>query len=187
MGVDHSHSIGVDQFHPRDGDAHLDDLNRGEHRCLDAGERAGGRRHGFGQGVELDGDFGDDAQGAFAAHHQTGEVVAGRRFASAGSGAYDFTAGGDHFQAQHVFAHGAVAHRIRAAGAGGAHAANRGVSPWVNGEKQACAFDFFIQLFAGDAGLHRDRQVFGVDGQHFIHTTQVDADAALHCQQVALQ
>ena len=187
MGVDHSNSIGVDQLHPRDGDTHLDDLNRGSHCRFNAGKRAGRGRHRFGQGVELDGDFGDDAQGAFAAHHQTGEVVAGRRFASAGSGAYDFTAGGDHFQAQHVFAHGAVANRVGAAGAGGAHAPNRGVGSWVNGEKQARAFDFFIQLFAGNTGLYRDRQVFWVDGQHFVHATQVDADTALHCQQVALQ
>ncbi len=185
--VHHAHRVRIDQFHAGNRDAHLDDLNRGAHRRFDAGEGAGGRRHRFRQWVELQRDFGDHAQGAFAAHHQTRQVVTRRGLAGAGAGANHFTAGGDDFQTQHVFTHGAVAHRVRAAGAGRAHAANAGVCTGVDREKQARAFDFFVELFARDAGLHGHGQVFSVDGQHLVHAGHVDADAALHRQQMAFQ
>ena len=85
-------------------------------RCwegADGGDTASGR------GYRRSGDFGDDAQRAFAADHQARQVVAGAALFGARAGADDLAAGGDHFQRQHVLAHGAVAHGVGAAGAGG--------------------------------------------------------------------
>lgn len=133
------------------------------------GKRADGRTHGFGQRVQAHGHFGDHAQRAFAAHHQAREVVARSAFAGARAGANHFAAGGDHFERQHVFAHGAVAHGVGAAGARGAHAANAGVGAGVDGKEQARVLDGFVELLACDAGLHRHREVVGVDAEHPVH------------------
>ena len=47
--------------------------------------------------------------------------------------------------------------------------------------------DLVVDLGPRHAGLHRHRQVLGVDGEHAVHARQVDADAALHGQQVAFE
>ena len=180
IGIDHAHRVLVYQLHTRDGNAHLNDLYGRVHRRFDRRERTSGGRHGLRQRKQFQGDFCDHAQRAFAADHETREVVTGGGFARARTRANHFTTGGDHFQAQHVFAHGAVTDCIRAAGAGGAHAANAGVGARVYREKQTGAFDFLVQLFAGHARLDGDRQIFGVDAQHFFHARDIDADAALN-------
>jgi hypothetical protein len=169
------------------GHAELDDLDGGAappRRCWGTSRspprspRAAGRAHR---------DLGDHAQRALAADHQARQVVAGAGLLGARAGADDLAAGRDHFQRQHVFAHGAVAHGVGAAGARGAHAADRGVGAGVDREEQAGGFDLVVELLARHAGLHRHRQVFGVDAQHPVHAAHVDADAALHRQQVAFE
>jgi tryptophanyl-tRNA synthetase len=52
--------------------------------------------------------------------------------------------------------------------------------------KERELFDFFIQLFARDAGLNGHGQVFCVHRQNLVHPRQVNADAALNGQQMAL-
>ena len=42
-----------------------------------------------------------------------------------------------------------------------------------------------VELLARDARLHRDGEVFGVHGQDVVHARDIQADAALHGQQVA--
>ena len=187
IGVDHAHRIGVDQLDPGNGYAHLNDGNGGLYSRLNAGERTHGSRHRFWQGVQAQGDLGDHAQRALAAHHQARQVVACARFLGARASAYHLSAGGHHFQGQHVLAHGAVAHRVGATGAGGAHAPNAGVGAGVNRKKQAGTFDLFVELLAGHAGLHGHGQIFCVDTQHLVHATHVQADAALHRQQMPFQ
>jgi hypothetical protein len=54
-------------------------------------------------------------------------------------------------------------------------------------EEQAGALDLLVELLARHAGLHRHRQVVGVDRQHPVHAADIDADAALHREQVALE
>jgi len=88
---------------------------------------------------------------------------------------------------QHVFAHGAVAHGVGAAGTGGAHAADAGVGARVDRKEQTGVANLVVQLHARHAGLHRDGQVFGMDADDLVHAAEVQADAALHCQQMAFQ
>ena len=185
--VDHAHAVAVDQLHARNRHAQLNDLDGGAHGRFNAGEGADGGAHRLGQGVQAHRHFGDHAERAFAAHHQAREVVARAALFGARAGADDFAAGGDHFQRQHVLAHGAVAHGVGAAGARGAHAANAGVGAGVDGEEQAGVLDGLVQLLARDARLHRHREVVRVDAEHPVHAAHVDADAALHGQQVAFE
>ena len=187
VGVDHAHGVVVDQFAARDRHAELDHLDDGAHRGLDAREGAGGGRDGLGQRVELERHFRDHAQRAFAAHHQAREVVAGAALLRARAGADDLAAGSDDLEREHVLAHGAVAHRVRARRARGAHAADGGVGARVDREEQALAPDRLVDGLARHAGLHRHREVLGVDREHVVHAAHVDADAALHREQVAFE
>jgi hypothetical protein len=76
--------------------------------------------------------------------------------------------------AQHVLAHRAVAHGVGAAGARGRHAADRRVGAGVDREEQARVPDLAVELLARHAGLHRHRQVLGVDAQHAVHAAEVE-------------
>ena len=143
--------------------------------------------HCLGQGVQAQRDFGEDAQRAFAAHQQAGQVIARRALFGAVAGADDLTAGRHHFQRQHVLAHGAVAHGVRAAGACGSHAAYGGISTGVNGEKQALILDGIVQGFAQNARLHRHGHVFGIHANDLVHARDIQAHTALHGQQMAFQ
>jgi hypothetical protein len=60
-------------------------------------------------------------------------------------------------------------------------------APGSIGKNRPGALDLVVELLARDARLHRHRQVFGVDGQHLVHAADVDADAALHRQQMPFQ
>ena len=128
----------IDQLNACNGYTQLDHLNDGLYRGLNAGERTNGGGNGFRQGVKANRHFGHHAQGAFAAHKQTRKVVTRARFFGARARANDFARGRDHFKGQHVFAHGAVAHGIGAAGTRCAHAPKGGVGARIDGEKQPC-------------------------------------------------
>ena len=91
---------------------------------------------------------------------------------------------GDDLQGQRVVAHGAVAHGVGAAGARGAHAAQRGIGARVYGKEQARVAHVFVELLARDARLHRDGEVFSVHSQDVVHARDIQADAALHGQQM---
>ena len=55
-------------------------------------------------------------------------------------------------------------------------------APGSLGKKQAAAFQGIVELLASHAGLVREREVFGVNGQDVVHAPQVNADATLHSQ-----
>jgi hypothetical protein len=44
-----------------------------------------------------------------------------------------------------------------------------------------------VELLAGDAGLHGDVQVLGVDRQHLVHGGEIDRNAASDSRHVALE
>ena len=182
-----AHRVRVQQLAARDRYTHLDQLDGGAHSRIDARESAGRGRYRLGLWKQLQRDFGHHAQRAFAAHHQARQVVAGGRLAGARASANHLALRGHDRQAEHVLAHRSVAHGIRAAGAGGAHAADAGVSTRVDWKKQPGVANLVVELHARHAGLHRDRQVFGLDRDDCVHAAQVQADAALHRQQVAFQ
>ena len=85
--IHHPNRVGIEQFAAGNRYTQLNDLDGGVHCIGQACERAGGRHHGFRQRVELDGYLSHDAEGAFAANQQAGEVVAGGGLLRAGAGA----------------------------------------------------------------------------------------------------
>jgi hypothetical protein len=93
VAVDGGDGQRVEQFDAGDRHADLDGLDDGLDRCIDAGEGADGGRHGLRDPVEPHGEFGDDAERAFGADQQTGEVVAGGGFLGAAAGADDAAVG----------------------------------------------------------------------------------------------
>ena len=85
----------VQQFHARDGDADLHDGDDGFHRGGQRGELADRGGHRFGDAVQAELDLRDDAERAFGADEEAGEVVAGGGFARAPAG-LDHAAIGQH-------------------------------------------------------------------------------------------
>ena len=97
------------------------------HRALHRLERADRRRHRFRDGMQPQRHLGDDAERAFGADEQAGQIVARGRFARARAG-LDHAAVGEHRgQPEDVLAHRAVADRGRAGRARRGHPAERGV------------------------------------------------------------
>ncbi len=187
VGVDRAHSAGVHQFHASDRDAGLDEGDGAVHRVRHVGERAHRRGHRLGLRVQAQDDLGDDAQRALAAHHEAGEVVARAAFARLRAGANDAAIGQHHGERQHVFAHGAVTHGVGARGAGGGHATESGVGAGVDGEEQAGVAQFVVQLQPRDPGLHGDEHVGGGHVEDAVHAGEIEADAALHREQLAFE
>lgn len=74
---------------------------------------------GLGVGYEAEGDFSDDAEHAFAADEETGEVEALTVFVAAAAGGDDGAVWEDDFEAEDVVAGDPVFEAARAAGVGG--------------------------------------------------------------------
>ena len=133
-------------------------------------------------------DFGDDAERAFGADEQPGQVVAGGGLAHAAAGVDHAAVGERHGQAQHVLPDGAVADRVGAGGAGRAHAADgaeRGAG--IDREEQALVAQMLVELVAGDAGLDAAVHVGLADLEDAGHAREVERDAAADRGDVALQ
>ena len=60
-------------------------------------------------------------------------------------------------------------------------------APGSIGKNRPVWLDLVVELLARHAGLHGDGQVLGVDREHLVHARQVDADAALHREQMAFE
>ena len=128
----------VQQLDACDGNAGLHDRDHRLHRVAERVELAGGGGGRLRNAVQPKLDLGDHAERALRADEQVGEVVAGRRFAHAPAGADHAAVGESHRQAEHLLADGAVAHRVGAAGAGRAHAADGAVGgAGIDREEQA--------------------------------------------------
>ena len=68
---------------------------------------------------------------------------------------------------QHL-AHRAVADGVRAAGPRRGHPADRRVGAGVDREKQSLPLELFVEPVAGHAGLDRDVEILGADGEDAI-------------------
>ena len=124
----------VEQFEPRDGDSRAQDVDgRGDGR-VEVGKGADCCGDGRWQLGEAQGYFGDKGQRAFGADQQGGQVVACRGFACPTPDFDDCAVGEDGLEAQDIVAHGAIANRSAARGAGGGHAAQGGVGSGINGK-----------------------------------------------------
>ena len=88
----------------------------------------------------------------------------------------------DGLEAQDIVAHGAVADRSAARGAGGGHAAQGGVGTGIDWKVQAGILcpEVFVELLAGDAGFDCGIHVGGTDAEDAVHAREIDAQAAAH-------
>lgn len=187
VAVDGLDLVVVKEFDAGGMDAELDDLNDGVDRRLDGGESGDGDGDGFRLGVEAEGDLSDDAEGAFSADEEAGEVVTGGGFAGAGAGVDDASVGEDDGEGEDVFTHGAIADGSGSAGGGGGHAAEGGVCAGVDEEGEAGVVEGFLELGAGDAGFDGGIHVFRADAEDAVHAHHVKADAAMDGLEVAFK
>ena len=187
MAVEGRHGGRAQQLAARHGNAHLQGLNHGRRCAVDGREGAHRRRHRVLHGVEAQRHLGDDAEGAFGADEQPRQVVARRRFLRAARGLDQAPVGQHHFQREHVFAHRAVAHCIRARGARRRHAADRRVGAWIDGEEKPGVLYVLVQLLARHAGLHHRIEVLAVHGEYLVHVREIDRNAALYGEDVTLE
>ena len=133
-------------------------------------------------------DFGDDAERALGADEEAGKVVAGGGFADATAGADDASVRHGDGQAHHVFAHGAVAHRVGAGGAGGRHAADgAGRGAGIDREEQPQVTEMGVQLLPRYAGFDAAIHIRLADIDDPRHARQVERDAAADGGHVAFQ
>ncbi len=157
------------------------------HRISERRELAAGGGDRLRNAVQPELDFGDDAERALRADEEAGEVVAGRGFAHPAAGADHPPVGERDGEAEHVVADGAVADRVGAGGAGRAHAADRALAAGIDREEQALVAQMLVQELAGDAGLDAAIHVGLVDLEDPGHARKVEADAAAHRRDMALE
>ena len=129
--------------------------------------------------MQAQGHLGDQAKGALGADEKPGQIIARSGLARPRARADDAAIGQHHLKAQHIVAHGAVAHRRGAAGAGRGHAAQRGIGPRIDRKEQARGAQRLVQRLAGQAGLHDHIHIGGIDLQHPVHQAEIHADTAM--------
>ena len=133
---------------------------------------------GLGGGDELQGQLGDDAQGALGADHQVEQAVAGAGLAHGGAEAGDLAGGQHHGHGLHIIPGGAVLHAPHAAGVGGYVAAQGGqLLAGIGGIHAPMGQGVVRQVLEEHAGLNGDREVVQVIGQDLVHLGGADDHA----------
>ena len=178
----------VQQLHSGDRDAGLHDGNHRFHGIGQADKLAGGGRDRFGDRMQPQLDFGDDAQRALRPHEQPRQVVAGGGFAHPAAGVDDAAVGQCDGEAHHIIPHRAVAHRVGAGSPRRRHAADGAdLGAGIDREEQALVTQVDIQLLLRDASLNATIHVLLADRQHRGHAAQVDGDTATDRRHMPLQ
>ena len=177
----------VHQFHRRGNDAGRDDLADGVagvvHRVEDRPHRAVVLRIGR----QPDPDLGDDAQRAFAADQQAGQIEAGRVVDRAEL--HDRAVAQHDLDAEHVIDRHAVLERVRSAGVRGHVAADRAgaLARRVGGEVIAGAGQRLGEPQVGHARLDHRHAIAEVDLENLVHAREHDHHAAADRQAAAGQ
>ena len=169
----------VEQFDPRDRNAGLHGDDDRVHRAGQVWKLANARGNCLRNTIQSQLNFRNDAQRAFGADKQPGEVIARARFARAATGADQLAIGGHYGKTQDVLTHRAVTDRIGARCARRSHAADRGVRAGIDRKEQPGAFELDIELFTRDPSLNTAVEVTRVDFQYTIHLRQVDANSTV--------
>lgn len=185
--VDAAHLDVVEEFHGGDGDAGFDGAGDEVGGVADGGEGYDGDGFVLGLDGEFEGGFGDEAEGAFGADKEFGEVVAGGGFTWALAGFDDGAVGEDDSHGEDPFAHGAVAGGVGAGAAGANHAADHGAWSWVGWEKEVVFGEEGAEVFPTDSGLDDNVEIIGVEGDNLVHAVEIDADAASGWSKVAFE
>lgn len=149
-------------------------FSEGAEGCTDDGA-------GLGVGDEAEGDFGDDAEHAFAADEETGEVEALAVFVAAAAGSDDGAVWEDDFEAEDVVAGDPVFEAARAAGVGGDIAAEGAFAEagWVRRVVPSEFADLVLEVAGDDAGLDDGDPVGRVDLEDAVHAFHGEDDAAV--------
>ncbi len=185
VAIDGRQGQRIEQLDARHGNAELDRLDHGLDRRIDVGEHADRRGHRFRDRVELDRQFGDDAERAFRSDQQACEVVAGRGLARPATGLDDATVSQDDGHAEDVVAHRSVTHGVGSRGTRCRHAAERGIGTGVDREEQAAPLERGVELQAGNPGLDRRVEIVGVHGDDPVHPGETDGQAAVNRQNLS--
>ena len=127
----------IGKLDARQRQPHLHGGDGGVARAFDGGEGTNRRQDRLGNALQLEGQLGDDAERAFGADHEAGQIVTACGFAGAGAGLEHAAVGQHGGKAQDIVAHGAVAHRVGARGAGRRHAAETRIGTGIDGKEQA--------------------------------------------------
>ena len=135
-------------------------------------------RIGLGDAVQLEGQLGDDAERSLRADEEASEVVAARGLPRAIAGLEQRAVGHDRGEAQHVIAHGAVAHGVGAGGPCRSHAAKARVGARIDGEEETFVAQMFVERFARDAGFDHAVEILRVHGEDAVHMREVERNSA---------
>ena len=167
------HREEVDVLEDERSDAGGHHLRHGTGDALERGER---RQHGGpvgGAGVDTQHGLGDECQRALRADDELGQVVPGGHLHDAAAGADDLARGEHRLEAEDVVTGHAVLHGPHPAGVGGDVAAEgRRVLAGEHGVDEAVGGECLVELGEGDAGLHDDEVVLGVDLEHLGHAVE---------------
>ena len=152
------------------------------------GELAGGGRHRLRDAVQPHLDFGDDAQRAFRADEQPGQVVAGRGFADPPAGA-DHPAVGQSPRSGRARSPGSCRSARRWCRRRGWRTCRRWCRPRCRDRpgRTGRVAQVGVQLLARHPGLDAAVHVGLADVDDARHARQVEGDAAAHRGDVALQ
>ena len=114
------------------------------------------------------------------------EIVAGALFDRTGAGADHPPIGQNDFQRQHIVPGGAVLHRADARGVVGQHPADAGIGARVRREEKPVAGQHLVHILVKHARLHRHLKIPVVDGEDIVHPAEINHQAALHGDGIAL-
>lgn len=176
--VDAFHLHVVEDLDCGDGHAFADDPGDAFRRLAHGGEA----RHRNALGFRLDGHFErgfrHETERAFAADEEACEVIPRAALPWSLPG-FDHRAVREHdCQAEHPFAHRAVAVGVRAGAPRPHHAANLGAGARVRREEETVLGEFFIEVFPAQRGLNDDVKIIFVQRENLVHAPEIHADAA---------
>ena len=169
VGIDGLDVGAVEDFDTGYRDAHLYGLDSRLGGAADVRKIHSRRRNRLGQAIQAQADLGDDAERALGTDEQARQVITGRGFARARAGTDDFAIGQYQRQAENIFAHGTVAHRVGARGPRCCHATYGGIGARVYGEKQTAVAQVLIQFASHHPGLNAAIHVFVIDFDDLVH------------------
>jgi hypothetical protein len=159
------------------GDYVADGL-RGCRGLVEGGEE---RLHGFGAANDAQDCACGDAQSAFRADEDSGEIVTGRvDYAVFGAEPCDFARWQNDFAAEDVRDGEAVLQAVRSTGVFGEVAADGAdaLRRWIRSVEEACGFDSLCDLRVRYSGFDGDAGVVEVDCEDAVHARERDDDAA---------
>ena len=142
-----------------------------------------------GQREQLQRRTGHNAQGAFAPHHQLGQVVTCRIFQRVGARLDHGAVGQHHFQVEDPILRHAVFHRPRTAAVLGQIPPNGACSSRsrVDGVHEPFRGGSVRQLLGDDPRLHHRLVVQGVDGHNSVHAPGAQQNAPLNRKRASTQ